>query len=491
MQWNAAISGMLSLSLLCFAGCATSSPDESVPDPTGQESGEATATGAEETGGDAPVAPTWHGEVKEILANHCWHCHQEGGIGPFDLTTYAEVEPMASFILSTVEDGTMPPYLAATECIDYRDAHIPLSKEQLATLTGWVESGMPEGESEGAPLEVTDLPALEREDLIVEIPSPHVPIPPDGSLDEQRCFVLDWPLENDTYVTGYHVLPGNKAIVHHAIAAIIPPENVASAEAADAAHEGVGYPCGQLSLFGLEGEEGGLEEDGTGLAGIFLGGIGQLFDKMQGQGLLALWAPGGGAARFPEGTGVLVRGGSRILLNTHYNLALTGLNPEPDQTRIAFMVEDEVDHPGVTMVWTNPSWLGGQMDIPANEPAVDHAFDFPLSAVLIEGESFQMYTAAVHMHYLGVAGNMTLLREDGTEECVIDVPRWDFDWQRAYEFVEPITVNPLDSLRLSCRFDNSASNQPILDGEKIMPQDVNWGDNTTDEMCLGFFFMSR
>jgi hypothetical protein len=155
------------------------------------------------------------------------------------------------------------------------------------------------------------------------------------------------------------------------------------------------------------------------------------------------------------------------------------------------MVEDEVDHPGVTMVWTNPSWLGGQMDIPANEPAVDHAFDFPLSAVLIEGESFQMYTAAVHMHYLGVAGNMTLLREDGTEECVIDVPRWDFDWQRAYEFVEPITVNPLDSLRLSCRFDNSASNQPILDGEKIMPQDVNWGDNTTDEMCLGFFFMSR
>ena len=131
------------------------------------------------------------------------------------------------------------------------------------------------------------------------------------------------------------------------------------------------------------------------------------------------------------------------------------------------------------------------MHIPANDAAVNHAFDFPLSPVLIEGESFTMYTASVHMHYLGVEGSMTLLREDGTEECIIDVPNWDFDWQRAYEFVEPITVNPSDSLRLSCRFDNSASNQPILGGVQITSQDVNWGDNTTDEVCLGFFFMSR
>jgi hypothetical protein len=131
------------------------------------------------------------------------------------------------------------------------------------------------------------------------------------------------------------------------------------------------------------------------------------------------------------------------------------------------------------------------MLIPANEDAVDFSWEFPLSPVLLDGEPLHLYTASVHMHYLGQSGNMTLTHPDGTETCLIDVPGYDFDWQRAYEFVEPILVQPEDSLRISCRFDNSASNQPVLGGVQIPATDVSWGDNTTDEMCLGFFFMTR
>ena len=41
-----------------------------------------------------------------------------------------------------------------------------------------------------------------------------------------------------------------------------------------------------------------------------------------------------------------------------------------------------------------------------------------------------------------------------------------------------------DRLNLSCRWDNSAANQPFVDGKQIEPTDLEWGDDTGDEMCL-------
>ena len=48
-----------------------------------------------------------------------------------------------------------------------------------------------------------------------------------------------------------------------------------------------------------------------------------------------------------------------------------------------------------------------------------------------------------------------------------------------------------DELRLQCHFDNSAGNQPVVDGVPEEPRDIHWGEGTTDEMCLGMLQITR
>ena len=122
------------------------------------------------------------------------------------------------------------------------------------------------------------------------------------------------------------------------------------------------------------------------------------------------------------------------------------------------------------------------LDIPAGERDVTFSTTFtsyrdtPLS---IQG-------ATGHMHTLGQQITTTLIHDDGTEECLLDIPDWDFEWQQAYDFLDDewATLSPGEQLTLSCTYDNSAENQPVVDGEQLDPVDVTWGEGTLDEMCL-------
>jgi hypothetical protein len=62
----------------------------------------------------------------------------------------------------------------------------------------------------------------------------------------------------------------------------------------------------------------------------------------------------------------------------------------------------------------------------------------------------------------------------------LDIPRWDFNWQNSYRFLEPKVVLPGDQLAIECQWDNSAPGA----------RDVNWGDGTRDEMCLGVLYIT-
>ena len=92
---------------------------------------------------------------------------------------------------------------------------------------------------------------------------------------------------------------------------------------------------------------------------------------------------------------------------------------------------------------------------------------------------------------LGKQAKMRIERGDGTNECLIHIPDWDFGWQGGYFLKEPTTMYAGDKLRLECEWDNSAENQPIIDGEKAAPQDVKWGEGTGDEMCLGILYVTE
>ena len=134
-------------------------------------------------------------------------------------------------------------------------------------------------------------------------------------------------------------------------------------------------------------------------------------------------------------------------------------------------------------------WIMDTMKIPAFAPDTMHSFAFDPTPFLSGGKPFLMYSANLHMHQLGTRAKLSLQRKDGSEDCLLDIPRWNFHWQGSYGFPAPKVVNPGDKVYLECHWDNTPPMQPIVDGKAQMPKDVFWGEGTTDEMCLGGFYM--
>ena len=157
----------------------TGANDDTSADSGGEESSDATdTTPGEDAGSDADDtdaaesnAPTYHADVKPIVDGRCVKCHTEGGIGPFPLTSYDEVESLKGLVKNVVGQKTMPPYLAADGCRKYKHDS-SLTDQQIETVTRWVDAGAPEGDpaNAGEPLpEVKD--GLSRVDETLALPT--------------------------------------------------------------------------------------------------------------------------------------------------------------------------------------------------------------------------------------------------------------------------------------------------------------------------------
>ena len=97
---------------------------------------------------------------------------------------------------------------------------------------------------------------------------------------------------------------------------------------------------------------------------------------------------------------------------------------------------------------------------------------------------FERRTQAVSFE---VDQQLALQHADGSEEMILAVDPWDFDWQRVYRLAEPMKFRDGDKLRVSCTFDNSPEN-PATGGS---PADVSWGEGSFDEMCVGNLFITE
>lgn len=426
--------------------------------------GACTGGGGEGDGQPSEPAVTWHRDIKPIVERSCIGCHVDGGIGPFSLEEYATAAQFADRIADQVSTRTMPPWLAAPGCAEY-DHDPSLPESEIDTIVQWVDLGAPEGtpvEGEAGPDDAEHEEGLSRVDLSIGMEEDYVQqVEP----DDYRCFLIDWPEDTTKFVTGFRANPGNPTVVHHVIAFLVGPDAVADYEAFDDAEPGPGYTC-----FGGPAGPGG-QTGGDGSVG-WIGG----------------WAPGSLGGDFPAGTGMRIEPGSKIALQVHYNAQTAGIGP--DHTSIDLRLEDSVEKEAFTLPWANPGWLGGNgMSIPAGEADVMHSFAFDPTA-FIGGSGFVIYSAALHMHLLGESGTLKIERADGTDECMLEVPEWNFHWQLAYGFSEPKVFNPGDRLSIECHWDNTAANQPEVNGEPQEPRDVAWGEGSHDEMCLGVFYVT-
>lgn len=442
---------LLEASALLAAVFLVSCKEESKPEPT-------------------PAAATWHKDVGPLVQRKCGGCHVEGGIAPFALQTYADAAAHRDELRASVESRHMPPWPPSDDCAQYQDDR-SLSTEQVALLTGWVDAGAPEGDpADAPPAPPVPTTGLSRVDATLTMP---VEYTPQKSPDDYRCFLIDWPYTDTRYVTGFRANPGNQAIVHHVIAYLASPSQVAAAQANDDAEEGPGYTC-----FGGPGLEGGRVA------------------------WLGSWAPGSAGSDYPAKTGLRVAPGSKVVLQVHYNTShaadhdhpapvAVDVDPvDPDRTSVALKVDTSVEKVAFVQPWTNPDWVNNKtMDIPAGKADVAHgwAFDPTKVAASLTGGLYKndqpltVHSVGLHMHTRGTSTRLEIQRRSGARECLLDIPHWDFHWQGGYSLAQPRVLNPGDSLRLECHWDNSAPGAAA----------ANWGEGTGDEMCLGIFYMTQ
>jgi hypothetical protein len=390
--------------------------------------------------GPAASPPTYHADVAPILEANCLGCHGEGQVATL-LDGHASASVMARQIVDWTASDLMPPWSASDACVPLVGKP-SLGDADKATLAAWADAGAPEGEPTSA--EDSGMPAEGdfTVDLTVSMPEPF--IPEVTAADEYRCFVVDPGLTEDVDVTAFRVAPGNARIVHHVLLFGDPNgEGVAL----DEADPEPGYAC-----FGDPG-----------------------FDVLQ---TLGIWAPGMDEVRMPEGTGIPISAGSKLILQVHYFPA-----NDPGGADQSVVELELADDPVISLLLF--PFVDYELDILAGE--ADHVESF--SYTLDLGFDLKVWGAGPHMHLLGTS---LVLRSSGPEAededtCIIDIPKWDFEFQRFFFFEEPYTLRDGSTLEIECHYDNSEDNpnQP-----NDPPQDVNWGDGTEEEMCLVYMAFS-
>ena len=345
--------------------------------------------------GEVTTSLTYCKQIAPLLQKHCVECHRPGEIGPFSLTDYEHVLGWAETLTEVVDEGRMPPWHANPEFGHFANAR-GMSSEEKRQLRDWVQGGMPFGNLDDLP-EPTEyqigwlLPR--KPDVELAMSRKPYTVPAEGVV-EYQYFVVDPGFKEETWITGAQVLPGNRAVVHHCIIFIRPPD----------------------------GEE------------------------FRGLGWVAAYVPGQRSTMLPPGHGRRIPAGSKLVFQMHYTPTGT---EQQDITRVGLLLGE--DSSITKEVYTLPA-LNRNFEIPpgAENFAVSGGTTrFPQSGMLLG--------LAPHMHYRGKSFR-AFAERDGKSEVLLDVPYYDFNWQHAYELQEQIPLKGVERLHFTTHFDNSPQN---------------------------------
>jgi mono/diheme cytochrome c family protein len=384
----------------------------------------------------APVAPTdvtYHGRVSRIVERHCVECHRDGGVGPFPLDTYEHLVAHAAMVRQVIDRGIMPPWFAAPPETDAETGrvHTPwandrsLAAAEKQDLLGWLAGGRPLGDPADAlqPRTYPDGWQIGTPDAIFEFAEP-VPVKATGVMPYQNVIV-ETRLPEDRWVQAIEVQPGDRDVVHHALIHVAGTEDRAAAPR-DAAAE----------------ERGGFWGE---------------------------YVPGQNTLVYPVGFAKKLPRGARLRFQMHYTPNGTATT---DRTRVGVIYAREPPRHEVRVAGI----VNARISIPPG--VADHreeaSLRLPFDATIMG--------FLPHLHVRGKACRYELIRGDGGRSTLLDIPRYDFNWQLLYRLHEPLPLRAGDTLVFTAWYDNSPDNPANPDPT----QTVRWGPQTFDEMHLGY-----
>lgn len=368
-----------------------------------------------------PDAPKYHEDVLPMLIRNCVECHRSGDIGPFAMDRYNEVVGWAETMLETIKDRRMPPWHADEKIGSFKNSR-SISNADKQLLVDWIDAGMPEGDrlhSPELPKFATGWQLPQKPDHVFNMRDRPFVVPRDGVV-EYQYFVVDPQFKKDVWVSAAEIIPGARQVVHHVIVFVRPP-------------------------------------DGEGFRGI---------------GWLAAYVPGQRGIQLPPGFARRIPGGSKLVFQLHYT---PNGAESPDLTKIGLV---EVAASEVTNEVYTLAALDQEFEIP---PGAAHHEVSGQTRFLPQGT--QLLAATPHMHLRGKSFFLEASGTKGTTQAILNVPRYDFNWQHTYHLTEPVPLDEFTELRFTASFDNSADNAFNPDPQ----QWVSWGDQSFQEMAVAFF----
>ncbi|MEZ5936912.1 MAG: hypothetical protein R3C52_01680 [Hyphomonadaceae bacterium] len=355
-------------------------------------------------------------EIAPIIEDKCVACHQQGGVAPFQLDSYETVKGFAPMIRETIRTDRMPPYYADPHVGHFKDDQ-SLSGDQTKTLVHWIEAGAPRGEG-ADPLKASKHVAPEWPESLGKpdyvVNLPEFTVPASGIIEYQNQIVPN-PFKEDKWLRAVAFKPGDRAVVHHMVSNHIPDPKVQSS----------GIPGGSVGSY----------------------------------------TPGAEAQMMGDNAGAPIPAGGKLYFQMHY----TASGKETvDHSQVGFYFRDK------TPEYIKRSVVIGDaaLQIPA------HDRNYTTTAYLEFPADAQIYTLYPHAHLRGKSVELTAIAPDGTTSTLLSLPKYDFNWQRDYDPIEPLFIKAGTKLVAKWTYDNSEYN-PANPDPTI---DVTWGEQTHEEM---------
>lgn len=358
-------------------------------------------------------------EIAPILERKCVQCHSEGNIGPFALSSHADVLQWSAMIEEVILERRMPPWDADPHFGKFSN-DLSLSPAEAQILARWIRLGCPRGEGED-PLAIPRPPAAKWElgepDFVVSLPD-RQQIPATGVLD-YRYLNSTFEMPEDAWLRAAVCRPENAKVVHHIIVRMRYPKDYAGERA-------------ESFLF-------------------------------------TTWAPGIPQGECPPDTGIFVPKGATFNFEVHYT---TNGVPQTDQSEMGLYLAKQKPRMRLDCRVAETR----DLNIPPGDPNAEHVsyYCFKRDAMLFD--------IGPHMHVRGSWFTFQLLTPDGRRETLLNVPRFDFNWQTGHDFEKPMRVPAGSWLICTGGFDNSPQNPSNPDPTKR----VRFGLQTWDEMFMGF-----
>jgi hypothetical protein len=348
------------------------------------------------------------------------------------LLTFEDARPWARAIKQKVTKREMPPW-GADPAVGHFANDPSLTQAQIDTVAAWVDGGALEGNKVDLPPAPTFTEgwSIGKPDYVFTMLKPFT-VPADGTVP-YLYFTIPTNLKEDIWIRGVELKPTDRRVVHHIISDLV---------------EGSGQtpdPNPRLT------KDPARKELGGGLGGLVPGRLYGLYE---------------------EGVARKIPAGADIVLQMHY----TTIGQEiTDQTQIGVIVSKEPP----TKVRVGG---GGQMPntafvIPPGDP------NYEVTAQRVFDKDTYLSGVYPHMHVRGKDVTYKIIYPDGKEEVVLRVPKYDFNWQTSYTLAEPKLIPKGSTLRVIAHYDNSKANRFNPDPT----QAVSWGDQTWEEMLIGYF----